>query len=152
MKAPSLWPKYLPKVPLPNIITRVLWFQHMGVPTVAQCVQNLTGIHKYLGLIPGLLQWVKGSGIAMSYSVGCRAARIWHCCGVGQQLQLWFHPERGNIHMSQVWPKKAKLFLKNFYYSWFTMFCQFLLYNKVTHLYIYVHSFPHIIPIMFHHR
>ena len=35
---------------------------------------NLTGIHKDVGLIPGLAQWV-----AMS-------------CGVGRQLQPQFHP------------------------------------------------------------
>ena len=33
----------------------------------------------------------------------------------------------------------------NFYYSWFTMFCHFLLYSKVTQLYIHGHSFSHII-------
>ena len=32
-----------------------------------------------------------------------------------------------------------------FYYSWFTMSCQFLLYSKVTQLYIYIHAFCHII-------
>ena len=45
------------------------------------------------------------------------------------------------------------LFIKIFNYSWFTMFCQFLLYNKGTqlyiyidiHIYIYTHSFSHII-------
>ena len=37
-------------------------------------------------------------------------------------------------------------FLKFFFnYSWFIMFCQFLLYNKVTLSYIYMHSFSHII-------
>ena len=32
---------------------------------------NLTGIREDVGLIPGLAQWVKGSGLAMSCSVGC---------------------------------------------------------------------------------
>ena len=32
-----------------------------------------------------------------------------------------------------------------FYYSWFTVFYQFLVYSKVTQLYIYTHSFSHII-------
>ena len=30
-----------------------------GVPVVAQWVKNLTGIHKDVGTIPGLSQWVK---------------------------------------------------------------------------------------------
>ena len=39
-------------------------------------------------------------------------------------------------------------FFQFFYYSWFTILCQFLLYSKVTQLYIYIHSFSCII---FHH-
>ena len=31
-------------------------------------------------------------------------------------------------------------FLNFFYYSWFTTFCQFLLYSKMTQSYIYIHS------------
>ena len=34
--------------------------------------------------------------------------------------------------------------LKKFYYDWFTVFCQFLLYSKVTQSYIYI-FFSHII-------
>ena len=32
-----------------------------------------------------------------------------------------------------------------FYHGWFTVFCQFLLYSKVTQSYIYIYSFAHII-------
>ena len=35
-------------------------------------VIHLTSIHKDMGLIPGLAQWVKGSGIVMSCGVCCR--------------------------------------------------------------------------------
>ena len=44
-------------------------------------VMNLTSIHEDTGLIPGLIQWLKGSGIAMSYDVGRRCSsdtlRLW---------------------------------------------------------------------------
>ena len=41
----------------------------VGVPVVAQQVKNPTRIHEDSGLIPGLAQWVKGSGVAVSYGV-----------------------------------------------------------------------------------
>ena len=39
---------------------------------MAQQVKNVTSIHEDVGSNPGLSQWVKGSGIAMSCSVGHR--------------------------------------------------------------------------------
>ena len=42
----------------------------------------------------------------------------------------------------------GNIYFFRFYYSWYTMFCQFLLYRKVSQLSIYIHSFSHII---FHH-
>ena len=70
-----------------------------GVPTVAQQVKTLISIHKDVGSIPGLAQWVKGS-----VAVSCN--RIPHCCGYGKglKLQLWSNPQPGKFHVPQVWP------------------------------------------------
>ena len=45
-----------------------------GVPIVAQQVKNLFSIREGASSIPSLAQWVKGSGVAMSCSVGCRCS------------------------------------------------------------------------------
>ena len=44
----------------------------IGVPIVAQWVKNPTSIYEDEGSIPDLDQWVKGSSIASSCSVGHR--------------------------------------------------------------------------------
>ena len=44
-------------------------------------VSNPTSIREDAGLIPGLPQWVKGSGVAASCGVGCR-------CGLGSCIAV----------------------------------------------------------------
>ena len=39
---------------------------------MAQWLTNPTKNHEVAGSVPGLVQWVKGSGIAVSCGVGCR--------------------------------------------------------------------------------
>ena len=57
-----------------------------GVPIVAQQVKNTTSTHENVGLIPGLSQWVKRSGVSMSCGLD-------HRCGFDLVLLwLWCRP------------------------------------------------------------
>ena len=54
-----------------------------GYPVVAQQVKNPTIIHKDVGSIPGLTQWVKDLELLQATMQVAGAAGIWSCCGCG---------------------------------------------------------------------
>ena len=43
---------------------------------MTQQVKNPTATHEDAGLVPGLTQWIKGSGLATNCSVGHRCGRL----------------------------------------------------------------------------
>ena len=56
----------------PPSLTLGLEGSWIRVPVVAQWLTNPTRNHDIAGLVPGLAQWVKASGVAMCCGVGCR--------------------------------------------------------------------------------
>ena len=76
------------------------------VPVVAQWVKNPASIHEDVGSVPDLIQWVKGSGVAMSYGVGCSCGSdlvlLWLWCGPAAAALI--PPQPGYFHKLQVQP------------------------------------------------
>ena len=64
---------------------------------MAQQVNNPTYINEDVGLVPGLFQWVKGSGIAASCGIGhmCGSDPVW--------LWLWHRPSATALIRPQAW-------------------------------------------------
>ena len=66
-------------------------------------------IHEDVGLIPGLAQWVKGSGIARA-AAHVEAAQNCHCCdcGIGPATAAPIPPLPGELPYATDRPKKKK--------------------------------------------
>ena len=96
-----------------------IWVPRMGVrgvPVVAmaQWLTSPTRNHEVSGSIPGLAQWAKDPGVAVSCGVGCRSGSdpgllwLWH----GLVATAPIRPQPGNLHMprerTKKWQKKKK--------------------------------------------
>ena len=146
----------------------------LGVPIVAQQIKNPNSIHQDAGLAPGLAQWVKGSSIAASCSVGCG------CSLDPELLCLWYwlassdltpslgtsicrgaalkkHQKKNGALEVRTILSRETLGLGFCLFVFYIivdlqMLCYFLLYSKVTQSYIYIYIYIYSLSyITFHH-
>ena len=72
-------------------------------------VINLTSIHEGAGLVPGLVQWVKRSSVAMSCGIGCGCRLVSHVAvAVAGSYSSGQTPNLGTSICCRCNPKKQK--------------------------------------------
>ena len=76
----------------------------MELPSWLSGNENPISIHEDLDLTLGLTQGAKDLALPRAVVQVTDAAWIWHGCGVGQELQLQFDLQPGNLHMPRVQP------------------------------------------------
>ena len=94
----NLCPQTTGSILMESYFVKRLWNRSTHCDSV---VMNLTSTHEDIGLIPGLAQWVKGSSIAISCSIGCR-------CGSDlASLWLWCRPADAALIWSLAWERSC---------------------------------------------
>ena len=87
---------------------------------MAQLLSNPTRNHEVAGSVPGLFQWVKGSGVVMSCGVGHRHASdpalLWLWCRLGATVTIrplaWELPYATGMALEKAKRQKKKSILR----------------------------------------